>query len=248
MTWQWTLHMFSNGQWRDSEHFTCAAMVRDMIVSTSRVWQWPATWQWTLHMCSSGPWRDSEHFTCTAMIRDVTVNTYVYSNGQWRDSEHFTCAAMSVIWQWTRHVCSSGPYRDMTVGTSRVQQWPVTWQWTFHVCSNGPWRGSEHCMCAAMSVTVDGREVLKGRQLPFFWVENVLLDIVPSAALLDKSSFLFLWLSATALPSVPSKLVLTLTSSNSVLTNSFSDTHLLNSLPLALHRSPLPAFKTWLSK
>ena len=130
---------------------------------------------------------------------------------------------MSVTRQWTRHVCISGPYRDMTVGTSRVQQWPVTWQWTFHVCSNGSWRGNVHFTCAAMVRDVAMNTACVQR-CPWQWtagqcwrdasyrvlgVENVLLDVVPSASLLDKSSFLFLWLSATTLPSVPSKLVLT---------------------------------------
>ena len=47
--------------------------------------------------------------------------------------------------------------------------------------------------------------------------------VVPFASLLSKSEILFLSLSVTALPSLPSKLALKRTSSNSILTsNSFS--------------------------
>ena len=55
--------------------------------------------------------------------------------------------------------------------------------------------------------------------------------VMPFAFLLSKSGILFLLLSITALPSLPSKLALKLTFSNSILTyNSFSAEQIWNSL------------------
>ena len=62
--------------------------------------------------------------------------------------------------------------------------------------------------------------------------------VVLFASLLPKSGILFLSLSITILPSLPSKLALKLTSSNSILTsNSFSGTNLELALSLALYYS-----------
>ena len=70
--------------------------------------------------------------------------------------------------------------------------------------------------------------------------------VVPSAPVPHKPGILFLSLSVTALPSLPSNLALKLTPLNGILTsNRFSAAQILISLSFILHHSSCtPAFKT----